>query len=166
MQIVDLENGIGFYKRCKMSTNTTLYFLRSSEQYILNKMLPISLNPSQNIEFYGFTTKDLGVYTLVDNILAGAVWIRYKDTNKHPILNIAIKEEFRSNGLAKLMLEQLFKEAGNLFESIEVQTNKELTPFFEKFGFSHSGGSLLKTLQNTKHENIYDDYGSCKWMEP
>lgn len=149
-----------------MSTNTTLYFLRSSEKHILNKLLPISLNTSQDIEFYGFTNKDLGLYTLVQNVIAGAVWIRYKDTNKYPLLNIAIKDEFRNQGLAKLMLEQLFKEAGNLFEILEVQTNKELTPFFEKFGFTDRDGLLIKQLEKNEHKDIYDDYSSCKWMEP
>lgn len=99
----------------------TLYFLRSSEQKILTDMLHYAMRlddvnkslsdiPKLAIynEFYGFTSKDLGLYALVDNQLAGAVWIRrlnadhgsngYIDENT-PILNIAVLPEFRGKGI-------------------------------------------------------------------
>ncbi|MEW5832361.1 MAG: hypothetical protein AB1763_05940 [Campylobacterota bacterium] len=69
--------------------NTSLYFLRSSEQKIVTDMLYYAMRldevkksladlPKLAIyeAFYGFTSKDLGLYALVDNQLAGAVWIR------------------------------------------------------------------------------------------
>jgi len=146
--------------------NTTLFFLRSSEQHILNKILPLSLDIKQNVEFFGFTSKDLGLYTMVDNQVVGAVWIRLKDFNDLPILNIAIKEEFRNKGITSLMLEQLFKEAGNIFEKLEIKVDKNLYPFLEKFSFEEINGSMVKTLEKNTHANVYDDYSSCKWMEP
>ena len=150
------------------TTNPTLYFLRSSEQHILNKMLPLSLDAQQNVEFFGFTRNDLGLYALIDNHIAGAVWVRLKDFNDLPVLNIAVKPEFRANGVAKVMLEQLFAEAGVIFEKLEVkfEENKNVSEFLQKFGFSESNGSMIKVLEKKEHLNIYDDYGSCKWMEP
>jgi hypothetical protein len=61
----------------------TLYFLRSSEQKILTDMLHYAMRlddvnkslsdiPKLAIynEFYGYTSKDLGLYALVDNQLS------------------------------------------------------------------------------------------------
>ena len=151
-----------------MKTKPILYFLRSSEQYILNKMLPLSFDNQQDVEFFGFTTKDLGLYALVDRQIAGAAWIRLKDSNINPILNIAIKPEFRSQGIAQAMLEQIFDEASVLFEKLEVKLGNadSVKDFLQKFGFEESNGSMIKTLEKKEHKNVYDDYGNCKWMEP
>lgn len=152
-----------------MKTKTpTLYFLRSSEQYILNKLLPTSLDCTQNIEFFGFTNKDLGLYALVDNTIAAALWVRLKDTNIYPVLNLCVKEEFRNQGIAKLMMEQLFVEASNVFETLEVKKVKDenFIQFFEKFGFKKQEDSMIKLLEKKVQKDMYDDYSSCKWMEP
>jgi len=151
-----------------MKTKPILYFLRSSEQYIVNKMLPLSFDNQQNVEFFGFTTKDLGLYALVDKQIAGAVWIRLKDSNINPILNIAIKPEFRAQGIAQAMLEQVFDEASVVFEKLEVKLENTdgIKDFLQKFGFEESNGSMIKTLEKKEHKNVYDDYGNCKWMEP
>lgn len=66
--------------------NPTLYFLRSSEQKITTDMLTFAMRldklnktlqdfPELNIydRYYGLTTKDLGLYALNDNQIAGAV---------------------------------------------------------------------------------------------
>ncbi len=70
-------------------SKATLYFLRSSEQKITTDMLQYSMRldelaystsdfPALDIyeKFYGLSTKDLGLYALVENKISGAVWIR------------------------------------------------------------------------------------------
>ena len=141
-------------------------------------------------EFYGFTSKDLGLYALVDNQLAGAVWIRrlnadhgsngYIDDNT-PILNIAVLPEFRGQGIGSLMIEQLFIEAGALYEQISVSVLQDslAIPFYERYGFiRHDSGAaeqsfvdgkdvitLIKKLQKAAVIRPSDGYDPRRWMD-
>ena len=149
-----------------MNDNTTLFFLRSSELHILKKLLPLSINPQQDIEFFGFTSKDLGLYTLVDSSIASAVWLRAKDTNSNPELNFAIKKEYKNIDTLSKMFTQLFLEASNIFSFIEVKNYKDNEIFFKELGFILENEVMIKKLQKIESKNNYDDYSSCKWMEP
>lgn len=183
--------------------NTTLYFLRSSEQKILTDMLPYAMRldeinrslsdlPKLAIysEFYGYTSKDLGLYALVDNQLAGAVWIRrlnaehgsngYIDDNT-PILNIAVLPVYRGKGLGSQMIEQLFIEASALYENISVSVihNSPAVKFYERHGFLHyDNGSdeksfvdnksvitMVKKLQKSPIIRPSDGYDPRRWMD-
>lgn len=141
-------------------------------------------------EFYGFTTKDLGLYALVDNQLSGAVWIRrlnadhgsngYIDDNT-PILNIAVLPEFRGKGIGAQMIEQLFIEAGALYENISVSVvyDSPAIRFYERHGFvRHDNGSveqsfvddkkvvtLVKKLQKAAVIRPSDGYDPRRWMD-
>ncbi|MBV5321400.1 MAG: GNAT family N-acetyltransferase [Sulfuricurvum sp.] len=181
----------------------TLYFLRSSEQKILTDMLHYAMRldevnkslsdlPKLSIysEFYGYTSKDLGLYALVDNQLAGAIWIRrlnadhgsngYIDDNT-PILNIAVLPEFRDQGIGSQMIEQLFIEAGALYENISVSVVEDslAVRFYERHGFiRHDNGfveqsfvdgkkviALLKKLQKAAVIRPSDGYDPRRWMD-
>lgn len=183
--------------------NTTLFFLRSSEQKIVTDMLHYALRLDQvnktlvdipklaiYEEFYGFTSKDLGLYALTDNKLAGAVWIRrlnvdhgsngYIDDNT-PILNIAVLPEYRNKGLGSQMLEQLFVEAGAMYEQISVSVvhDSPAVRFYERHGFvRHDNGSveqsfvdgkdvitLVKKLQKAAVIRPTDGYDPRRWMD-
>ncbi len=182
---------------------TTLYFFRSSEQKIVTDMLHYALRLDQvnetlsdipklaiYEEFYGFTSKDLGLYALVDNQLAGAVWIRrlnadhgsngYIDDNT-PILNIAVLPEFRDKGLGSQMIEQLFIEAGALYDNISVSVvhNSTAISFYERHGFvKYDNGSveqsfvdgsdvitMIKRLQKATVIRPTDGYDPRRWMD-
>lgn len=183
--------------------NTTLYFLRSSEQKIVTDMLHYALRldevnkrlsdiPKLSIyeEFYGFTSKDLGLYILVDNQIAGAAWIRRLNAdhgsngyiNDHtPILNIAVLPEYRRRSLGSQMLEQLSIEAGGLYDQISVSVLKDssVLSFYEKHGFichdntvveqSFVDGkdviTLVKKLQKAAVIRPTDGYDPRRWMD-
>jgi len=149
-----------------MNDNTTLFFLRSSELHILKKLLPLSINPQQDIGFFGFTSKDLGLYTLVDSSIASAVWVRAKDTNSNPELNFAIKKEYKNIDTLSKMFTQLFLEASNIFSFIEVKNYNDNEIFFKELGFILENEVMIKKLQKVEPKKNYDDYSSCKWMEP
>lgn len=181
----------------------TLYFLRSSEQKILTDMLHYAMRlddvnkslsdiPKLTIysEFYGYTSKDLGLYALVDNQLAGAVWIRrlnadhgsngYIDENT-PILNIAVLPEFRGKGIGSLMIEQLFIEAGALYDqiSLSVVHDSPAVHFYVRHGFVHHDNgfveqsfvdgkevnTLIKKLQKAAVIRPSDGYDPRRWMD-
>jgi ribosomal protein S18 acetylase RimI-like enzyme len=181
----------------------TLYFLRSSEQKIVTDMLHYAMRldevnktlgdiPKLAIyeAFYGFTSKDLGLYALVDNQLAGAVWIRrlnadqgsngYIDDNT-PILNIAILPEYRGQGIGSAMMEQLLIEAGALYEkiSISVVSHSPAVRFYERHGFArHDNGSvekspvdgsdvvtMIKRLNKAEVKRPTDGYDPRRWMD-
>lgn len=180
----------------------TLYFLRSSEQNIVVDMLHFGARLDEAgktiddfaeldmyYKFYGLTAKDLGLYALVGNKIAGAVWLRelkqsdnanaYVD-DKTPILNIAVKPEFRGHGIGSAMLEQLFLEAGTLYEqiSISVLNDKKIINYFEKFAFSQvensSGRSpvddaevitMIKSINNEAVVRPSDGYDPRRWMD-
>ncbi|WP_373036236.1 GNAT family N-acetyltransferase [Sulfurimonas sp.] len=180
----------------------TLYFLRSSEQKITTGMLRYSMRldqlnkslsdfPALSIyeRFYGLSSKDLGLYALVDNKIAGAVWIRllkpedgamaYVDANT-PVMNIAVVPEFREKGIASAMLEQFLQEAGSVFEQISVSLleDSHAVKLFEKFGFTKVPASegkspldakdvftMLKKLQKKEVLRPTDGYDPRRWMD-
>jgi len=183
--------------------NATLYFLRSSEQKILTDILPYAMRldevnksltdiPKLSIysEFYGYTSKDLGLYALVDNQLAGAVWIRRLNTDHGsngyinddtPILNIAVLPEYRRQGIGSQMIEQLFIEAGALYENISTSIvhDSPAISFYERHGFvMHDSDSLKqsfvdeknvvtlnKKLQKAAVIRPTDGYDPRRWMD-
>ena len=163
------------------------YALRLDE---VNKSLADIPKLSIYSEFYGYTSKDLGLYMLVDNQIAGAAWIRrlnsdhgsngYIDDNT-PILTMAVLPEFRGQGYGSQMLEQLFIEAGALYEQISVSVLKEsdAVRFYEKHGFSRYDkgiteqsfvdGSevitLVKKLEKAAIIRPTDGYDPRRWMD-
>ena len=139
--------------------------------------------------FYGLSSKDLGLYALVDNKIVGAVWIRKLKAEDNaqgfidadtPILNIAVLPEFRKKGIASFMLEQLLQEAGAVFQKISVAPLKDsdAIKLFEKFGFKkveNSGDksivdaseiiTMLKTLELQEVLRPSDGYDPRRWMD-
>lgn len=179
-----------------------LYFLRSSEQKITNDMLYFAygldklgktLQEFPQLEIfsrhYGLSNRDLGLYALMGHTIAGAVWLRqlkksdyanaYVD-DETPVLNIAIKPEFRGIGVGSAMLEQLFLEAGALYKQISVSVlkNEALIGYFERFGFaklensdgrSPVGGAavitMVKQISDKAVERPSDGYDPTRWMD-
>jgi ribosomal protein S18 acetylase RimI-like enzyme len=171
----------------------TLYFLRSSEQKIVTDMLHYAYRldetdkkiqdfPELEIydRFYGLSSKDLGLYALSEHKIAGAAWIRLLKEDEPPILTIGVKPEFRGTGIGSAMLEQLFLEAGALFEriSVSVLNNEKSVSFFKKHGFAEVKNSLnkspidesevitmLKELPKERVVRPTDGYDPRKWMD-
>ena len=180
----------------------TLYFLRSTEQKIATDMLYFAYRldtcekklkdfPQLEIysRYYGLSSKDLGLYALSEHTIAGAVWIRLlnKDDNangyideKTPILTIGVKPEFRDKGIGSAMLQQLFLEAGAIFEqiSISVLESEKAVGFFKKHGFREvensfgkspiDGNKVITMIKELPQERVVrpsDGYDPRKWMD-
>lgn len=173
---------------------TELYFLRSSEQKIASDILHFAYRldeigktiaefPELEIytKHYGHTSRDLGIYILKDHKLTGATWIRllrFEDTV--PVLTIAVKPEFRNQGLGSMMLEQLLLEAAVRFEQISVTLLKDVKviQFYERFGFFEQQNSqsispingkdtitMIKKLEKKEIVRPTDGYDASKWMD-
>jgi ribosomal protein S18 acetylase RimI-like enzyme len=180
----------------------TLYFLRSTEQKIATDMLHYAYRldeidkklqdfPELEIysRFYGLSSKDLGLYALSEHKIAGAAWIRLLREDekanafideKTPVLTIAVKPEFRKAGIGSAMLEQLFLEAGALFEriSVSVLNNEKTVKYFQKFGFVEvensfgkspvDGSEVVTMVKELPKERVVrptDGYDPRKWMD-
>ena len=148
-----------------------LYFLRSSESKIVKDMTQYAHKKSDNLniyyDFYGLTAKDLGLYALVDNVIAGAIWTRKLD-GEVPILSMAVLSEYRSKGIGTAMMEQFLVEAGAVSEEMQVETygNKGLVNFYEKFGFSKIDKTTMKkTFQKQEIVRPSDGYDPRRWMD-
>lgn len=151
-----------------------LYFLRSSEQKIVNDMvklaqLPQDIDPLSYTEYYGLTTKDLGLYALVDNEIAGAIWSR-KFQESAPRMCVAIVAKFKDQGIDSFMMEQFLQEAGALYEavSIDISAQAHSLEFYEKFGFSKEDANssvLIKKLEKKEVFRPSDGYDPSKWMD-
>lgn len=141
-------------------------------------------------QFYGFTSKDLGLYALEAHRLVGAVWIRrlncdhgsnaYIDDNI-PVLSIAVLSEYRGKGIGSMMIEQLFIEAGALYEHISVSVLRDSAAihFYERHGFvtydspsqkySPVDGSevitMIKKLDRGEVQRPSDGYDPRRWMD-
>ena len=157
--------------------NKELYFLRSSEGKIVTDMVKYAYSEDMenlNIysDFYGLTTKDLGLYALVDNKIAGAIWSRELNGNSDtPVLSVAILPEFRAKEIGSFMMNQFLQEAGALYEqiSIDITHKPKAILFYEKFGFEKIQDSdnlvMIKKLEKKEVFRPSDNYDSSYWMD-
>lgn len=180
---------------------TQLYFLRSSEAYVLNKILPYAYRldtlqksleemPHLNIykDFYGYTNKDLGLYALHNNEIAGAIWSRkmipehnsqaFVD-EKTPVISMAVLPKFQKIGIGSMMLEQFLQEAATLYEAlcVSVLEDSHAMKFYEKFGFEtlregdksvvdgSSCVTMVKKLEKKELTRPSDGYDPRRWMD-
>lgn len=166
----------------------TLYFLRSSEEKIIQNMLKFTQgNNPIYADFFGHSDNDLGLYALVENKIAGAIWCRCLKEEQNaagfineqtPVLHLVVLKEFQSKGIGTFMMEQFLQEAGALYEQISVAfTYESQEPkFYEKFGFSEHLNAAEKNSNNTttvlvksleKKEIIRptDGYDPRRWMD-
>lgn len=142
--------------------NTELYFLRSSEQFIVKELLHYAARLDERSETldkhpaleqyrrnYGNCNGDIGVYIVVDHKVAGGAWVRmlpkgFGHLDKAtPELMIAVLPEYRDQGLGTLLLEYLFKEAANICPrlSLSVREDDPAANLFERLGFERVEGS-------------------------
>ena len=151
----------------------TLYFLRSSESKIVKDMTQYAHPKSDNLniyyDFYGLTTKDLGLYALVENKIAGAIWSRRLGQEETPTLSLGILPEFREKGIATAMMEQFLLEAASQFTSLKVNTynNEKSNKFYIKHGFTNIKGSNIMEKSFEKQEVVRptDGYDPRRWMD-
>ena len=146
----------------------TLYFLRSSEAKIAKDMTKIVYEDDLQKYYknYGLNSSDLGLYALVQNQIAGAAWIRFIDNNA--ILSVGVKKEFRNQKIASHMLNQLFLEAGAIYDSlhVEIDENAKEVSFLLKLGFIKvDESSMKKEIKNETVVRPSDGYDPRKWMD-
>lgn len=139
--------------------------------------------------FYGYTSKDLGLYALIDHQIAGAAWIRRLQDDhgsdafideSTPVLNIAVLPQFRRSGIGSMMLEQLCMEAGALYDAMSVRAvcGELSEAFFSRHGFVRVEGSegnsqidgadtvtMLRRLEKAAPARPSDGYDPRRWMD-
>lgn len=150
-----------------------LYFLRSSESKIVQDMTKYAHKQADNLNiyynFYGLSSKDLGLYALVDNTIAGAIWSRILGEEKHPTLSIAILPEFRSQKIASAMMHQFLIEAAAVHEQLTIQSykNEHLVQLLINFGFTKVENSslMIKILEKKEITRPSDGYDPRRWMD-
>ena len=155
--------------------NKELYFLRSSENKIVTSMVKYAYTKDmQNLniysDYFGLTTKDLGLYALVDNKIAGAIWSRELNDNRDtPVLSVAILPEFKGEGIGSFMMEQFLQEAGALYAqiSIDITHKPKAILFYEKFGFEKVQDTfvMIKKLEKKEVFRPTDGYDPTRWMD-
>ena len=151
--------------------NPTLYFLRSSESKIVKDMTNYAHKKTPNLniyyDFYGLTTKDLGLYALVENVITGAIWTRKLDGGI-PILSMAVLPEFRGKGIGTAMMAQFLVEARAVSQEMQVETyeNERVEKFYEKFGFTTiTKSTMSKTFEQQEIVRPSDGYDPRRWMD-
>jgi len=151
--------------------NKELYFLRSSEQKIVNDLVKYAYPKNMDnlniyTDFYGLTTKDLGLYALVQNKIAGAIWSR--EIDGIPKLSVAILKEFKTQGIGSFMMNQYLLEAAVLYERVDIDISHKPASikFYEKFGFERLDNNLLtKKLEIKEVVRPTDGYDPTRWMD-
>lgn len=160
-----------------------LYFLRSSEQKIIKDMVHIAHNLTQEesliySDFFGFSDKDLGLYVLVNNKIAGAIWSRKLKQQDNasgfinedtPVVSFAILPEFKGKEIGSFMMEQFLQEAGAVYAalSINISHKPKSLKFYEKFGFEKTENEfvLIKKLEKKEVIRPTDGYDPRRWMD-
>jgi len=172
--------------------NAQLFFLRSSEQRITTNILKVAARLEEDnltLEevphlriydtFYGLSENDIGLYAMVGADVAGAGWVRLFTEDKPgygfvdaqtPELVLGVKEAFRNQGIATMIMQQLFEEVSRSFKQISlcVRTTNPVIALYERLGFIKVEGSdrynelnntsvitMLKILENAPE--VYDD---------
>ncbi len=142
--------------------NIELYFLRSSEHFIVKDLLRYVAHLDENGEAlndhpyleqyhqnYGNYNGDIGVYAFVDNKVAGGAWVRmllnglgHVDSST-PELAFAVLPEYRNLGLGTKIMEQLINEVANIYPqmSLSVCKNSPAVKLYERLGFIKIAGS-------------------------
>jgi len=151
----------------------TLYFLRSSESKIVQDMTKHAHPDADNLDIYynlyGLTTNDLGLYALVENKIAGAIWSRQLHNEETPTLSLAILPEFREKGIEAAMMEQFLLEAASMYTTLKVNSynNEESNNFYKKFGFLNIEESSMMQKGFEKKEVVRptDGYDPRRWMD-
>lgn len=130
---------------------------------------------------YGLKNTDLGVYSLTNNVVSGAAWIRlfneshgaaaYVD-NVTPVLILGILPDMRGNGIGTLIMNQLLQEAAVVYDKISVLANKDSESFYFQLGFyplddSHSKDvfTMVKKLEKKAIIRPTDGYDPRRWMD-
>ncbi|MDP3118782.1 MAG: GNAT family N-acetyltransferase [Sulfuricurvum sp.] len=165
--------------------NSTLFFLRSSEQKIAYNMFPYALSIDNDTDIYtiayGLKNTDLGVYSLTNNVVSGAAWIRlfneshgaaaYVD-NITPVLTLAILPDMRGNGIGTLIMNQLLQEAAVVYDKISVLSNNHSKSFYQQLGFFSLDDSdskdvfiMVKKLEKKAIIRPTDGYDPRRWMD-
>jgi len=152
---------------------TTLYFLRSSENKIVSDMLfhahPHTIDTDIYSKLYGLTSTDLGLYALLDNKIAGAIWSRKLGDDQHDTLSLAVLPTLRHQGIGSTMMEQFLIESAATLKTLYVDTynKQESIKFYEKFNFTHVKGDsvMIKILEKKEIIRPSDGYDSRRWMD-
>lgn len=166
--------------------NTELYFLRSSEHFIVKELLhyaasldeleeTLDAHPAleQYHRNYGNFNGDIGVYALVENRVAGGAWVRmllnghgHVDLNT-PELSFAVLPEYRNRGLGTKIIEQLMREVAKIFTQVSlcVHEDNPAIHLYERVGFikidgseqTGSAGSISFTMLKVFDEQTKDE---------
>lgn len=172
--------------------NTTLFFLRSSEQKIAYNMLPYALCLDTTVDIslfdlytsaYGLKSTDVGIYALTNNEISAAAWIRlFKESdgitayvnNETPVLMIGVMPNARGEGIGSLIMDQLLQEAAVMYDqiSVSVQLNSREVKFYERLGFvpvidseKKDVFTMVKKLEKKAIMRPTDGYDPRRWMD-
>jgi len=151
----------------------TLYFLRSSESKIVKDFAPLAHptldNNTMYYDLYGLSSKDLGLYALVENKIAGAIWSRKLNNEETPTLSLAVLKEFQGEEIASAMMEQFLLEASAVEGLLKVDSynKQEKINFYVKFGFElqENSSMMFKTLEEKELVRPTDGYNPSRWMD-
>jgi len=147
--------------------STELYFLRSSEHFIVKDLLHYAARLDESAETleahpyleqyhrnYGNFNGDIGVYAIVDNKIAGGAWSRmllngfgHVDA-KTPELAFAVLPEFRNQGIGTQIINQLLNEIAKLYPkvSLAVREGNPAIKIYERLGFEKVEGSEMTNV--------------------
>lgn len=150
--------------------NIELYFLRSSEHFIVKDLLHYATRLDESGKSlddhpylqqyhlnYGNRNGDIGVYAFVDNKLAGGAWVRllpegfgYIDTET-PELAFAVLPQYRNRGIGTAIMQQLISEVAKLYPQISLSVREEnpVIRLYERLGFSKVEGSERTNIAGT-----------------
>lgn len=170
--------------------NTTLFFLRSSEQKIAYNLLPFALGLDVNLPIlnvytndYGFKSSDVGIYSQTNNAVSAVAWIRlYKEADIvcgyvddiTPVLIVGVIPDVRGMGIGSLVMEQLLQEAAAVYNqiSVSVASKSRAINFYERLGFVPLVGSekidiftMVKKLEKKAITRPTDGYDPRRWMD-
>ncbi len=167
--------------------NTQLYFLRSSEQFVVKELLHYAVRLDETAEAldahpsleqyhrnYGNYNGDIGVYVTVDHKIAGGAWIRlllngpaYVDKNT-PELVLSVLPQYRRQGLGTLLMEQLFKEAAKIYPQISLSV-REVDPameLYERLGFQKVENSERTNIEGSSSFTMLKKFEELPHNEP
>ena len=141
-----------------------LYFLRSSEQFIVDDILYYAARlddenktlenyPTLSVyrDHYGKRAGDIGVYAMIGSEVAGAAWVRIMNNpkgygfinNETPELVLGIKPKYRNQGLGTQLMEHIFREVPHFYDqmSLSVRNDNPAVHLYKRLGFEKVVGS-------------------------
>ena len=121
----------------KIVVNNTLETIKVAQE-IRNEVFVQEQGIPSHLDHDGLDTDSYHSLAYIDDLAVGVARLAILENNNAVMARIAIRKDFRGNGIAAKLIESLITKASQLtINNIEIHAHTHLREYYEKFGFQY-----------------------------